>query len=165
MPDYGDNDPWANHTPKNSYTPNPDKESKEYKQTKYWLDTLLEDSNEELDNFETDGPSSPMMPTTSTNPSRPRTIKAGYDFSTKTLTVVFRDGTWWEYREVPDFMWYDFMQAESKGKYLKESGLDTWPNAGLADVSKMPKSKRVLMSDLTEFLKYMYSPKRNDKEE
>lgn len=160
MPDYGPNDPWANHTPKYSYDSKPDKNSSDYRKLSNWLDILLENNEEEPADFQTDGPTAPMMATTSTNPARPRTIKAGYDFSTQTLTVVFRDGTWWEYREVPDFMWYDFMQAESKGKYLRESGLDTWPNSGIANVSEMPKNKRVLMSDLTEFLKYMYSPKK-----
>ena len=166
MPDYGPDDPWANYTPKYSYTPTPDKESKEYGRTKYWLDVLLKENNDiEEDGFETDGPVTPMAPTTSSNPKRPRTIKAGYDFGTKTLTIVYRDGDWYEYHDVPEHMWYDFLQAESKGRYIDSSGLYTWANSNRVNMNTMPKSKRILMSDMTELLKYLYSPKKSKKEE
>ena len=34
------------------------------------------------------------------------------------LTVVFRDGTWYNYYEVTDSEWKDFKAAVSKGKFI-----------------------------------------------
>lgn len=162
MPDYGPDDPWANKPSKYEYTPKTDKNSPEYRQLKTWLDILLDGSNDAPDEeFEIDKPNNTVMSTTtSSNPTRPRTLKAGYNFTTKVLTVVFRDGTWWEYRDVPDFMWYDFQQAESKGRYLRESGLDSWENSGKANIDDMPKSQRVQLNSYDEFVDYMYGPKK-----
>jgi hypothetical protein len=158
---FGKDDPWANKPSKYSYIPKTDKNSPEYKQTSRWLDILLEGSNDApSEDFEIDQPNNTTMSvTTSSNPKRPRTLKAGYNHSTQTLTVVFRDGTWWEYRDVPEFMWYDFQQAESKGAYLRESGLDSWTNDGKADIDNMPKSQRVQLNNYQEFVDYMYGPK------
>jgi hypothetical protein len=64
------------------------------------------------------------------NPNRPRTLRAGYDSKTGTLTVIFRDGTWWNYYKVPHSMWEEFRSAKSKGRYLASSGLDQWPDMG-----------------------------------
>ncbi len=97
-----------------------------------------------------------MRATTSSNPKRPRTIKAGYDFKSQTMTVVFRDGTWWNYYEVPAYMWQGFILSESKGKYLASSGLDSWPKMGPADPAGMPTYQRVQLNDTKEFAQYMY---------
>jgi len=136
----------------------------EGKKVKYWLDVLLKEedpdsSAEEGTGFEVDNPSSSttMFTTTSSNPARPRTIRAGYDFSEQKLVVVFRDGTWYEYRGVPESMWYDFQMADSKGTFLRESGLDTWQDKGPANVSSMSKGQRAQMANLKEFTNYMYS--------
>lgn len=114
-----------------------------------------------VDEGEDDGFESQITPvmttTTSTNPTKPRTIKAGYDSKLEKLIVVFRDGTWWEYRGVPEEMWEDFKDAESKGKYLRESGLDGWGDMGPADVTNMPRSQRVQMNQLREISKKLYS--------
>jgi hypothetical protein len=164
MPDYGPDDPWKDKTPKYSYTPKTDKKSSAYQQTKKWFDILLEGSDDAPDkDFEVDTPSNTVLSvTTSTNPKKPRTLKAGYDFKTQTLTVVFRDGTWWEYREVPDYMWYDFQAATSKGEFLRESGLDQWPDMGPADVSSMPRNRRVQMNDVKQFAKQLYEGNKKD---
>ena len=62
--------------------------------------------------------------TSTTNYKRPRTIAAGYDPASRIMTVVFRGNVWWNYYDVPEDMWQEFEQAESKGRYLRESGLD-----------------------------------------
>lgn len=114
-----------------------------------WLNTLINEKNnnslEEFNSdFELDDDVKPfsMEPTSSSKPERPRTLRAGYNHKTKTLNVVFRDGTWWEYREVPEEMWEEFKTAPSKGKYLRDSGLDRWPDMGESIVYNMPKNIR-----------------------
>jgi len=72
------------------------------------------------------------VPTSTTNPLRPRTIAAGYNNRSKTLTVVFRDRTWYNYYHVPAMVWKNFKGAYSKGWYLYASGLDQWPSKGPA---------------------------------
>ena len=57
------------------------------------------------------------IPTSSTNYSRPRTVAAGYDPSTETLTVVFRDGTVYNYYGVTSQEWLAFYSSYSKGKH------------------------------------------------
>lgn len=83
-----------------------------------------------------------LRSTSTTNPRRPRTIAAGYDGATKTLTVVFRDETWYNYYDVPVAMWEQFKEAPSKGIYLRESGLDNWHSRGEADREGMSTRSR-----------------------
>lgn len=70
------------------------------------------------------------VPTSTTNPARPRTVAAGYNHRSQTLTVVFRDGTWWNYYHVSAMIWKNFKNAYSKGWYLYASGLDRWATMG-----------------------------------
>lgn len=86
--------------------------------------------------------------TSTTNPASPRTVAAGYDRKTQVLTVVFRDGTWWNYYDVPEYMWAEFSAAESKGKYLRESGLDTWDKMGRANLSHMAPTRRAKLNNI-----------------
>ena len=125
------------------------------------LDILYSEVEPKEDNaFEVvDAAATVMTTTTSTNPGRPRTLKAGYDYQNEVLTVVFRDGTWWEYRNVSVELWTAFKSSESKGRFLRDSGLDVWDNMGPADVEAMPKHRRELMNDLSEFTDYMYGAK------
>ena len=44
--------------------------------------------------------------------------KIGYDLSSKTLVVKFKKGAVYSYSEVPQKIFDEFMQAESKGKYF-----------------------------------------------
>ncbi|CAB4128573.1 KTSC domain containing protein [uncultured Caudovirales phage] len=124
-----------------------------------WRDTMMaEVSPVEDDQFETmDQGGASMSVTSSSNPSRPRTLQAGYDYSSGTLTVIFRDGTWWEYKDVPESLWQGFNSAESKGKFMRSSGLDTWGDMGPADVTNMPRHRRAQMNDVQKFADYMYS--------
>lgn len=56
------------------------------------------------------------VPTSSTNYSRPRTVAAGYNEATQTVTVVFRDGTFYNYYDVSKQEWLGFSASFSKGK-------------------------------------------------
>mgnify|MGYP003332353414 CR=1 FL=1 len=59
-----------------------------------------------------------LVPTSSSNTKRPRTVAAGYDQERGVLTVVFRDGTWYNYYEVSVNEWKSFKAAVSKGRYI-----------------------------------------------
>lgn len=59
-----------------------------------------------------------IVPTSSTNPDRPRTVAAGYDDSRNVLTVVFRDGTFYNYYDVGEDEWAAFKSRPSKGEYI-----------------------------------------------
>ena len=71
-------------------------------------------------------PPSPItvVPTSTIDHNRPRTIAAGYSSKTKIMTVVFRDGTWWNYFGVPTTVWNNFKAAYSKGRFLYAHGFD-----------------------------------------
>ena len=58
------------------------------------------------------------VPTSTTNPLRPRTIAAGYDKDEQKLTVMFRDGTLYNYYQVSGGSWNNFRKAYSKGGYI-----------------------------------------------
>jgi hypothetical protein len=84
--------------------------------------------------------------TSTSNPLKPRTVAAGYDPKTMTMTVVFWDGTWWNYYDVPDDIWAGFEQADSKGAYLQESGLNTWDSMGPADMAALRPNQRAMLN-------------------
>jgi len=77
-----------------------------------------------------------MVPTSTSDPDRPRTVAAGYDSGREVLTVVFRDGTFYNYYEVNPNEWQEFKRTNSKGVYIY-SVLDYHPRgpATLGDVS------------------------------
>lgn len=87
------------------------------------------------------------VPTSSTNYSRPRTVAAGYDPSRNTMTVVFRDGTFYNYYEVSPQEWQAFSASYSKGSpwlnrgyakgRQKTDGLFVRKPRGYADVSQI----------------------------
>jgi len=82
------------------------------------------------------------VPTSTTNVNRPRTVAAGYDKHRGggTLTVVFRDGTFYNYYEVDNRTWQNFKRARSKGRFIY-TYLDQKPR-GVADVSHLPSGAR-----------------------
>lgn len=57
-------------------------------------------------------------PTATTNPQRPRTKQAGYDRETGILRIRFRDGTPWEYYDVPPNVWRNFRRVKSPGRFI-----------------------------------------------
>ena len=58
------------------------------------------------------------IPTSSTNVRRPRTVAAGYDAQRQVLTVMFRDGTLFNYYNVSSSEWNTFHNSYSKGPML-----------------------------------------------
>jgi hypothetical protein len=78
-----------------------------------------------------------LVPTSTTNPQRPRTVAAGYDEEEEKLTVVFRDGTFYNYYEVDENEWKAFKANRSKGAIIAQM-LDFHPR-GPADVSSLSK--------------------------
>ena len=83
------------------------------------------------------------IPTKTTNPLRPRTVAAIWEAQNQLLTVVFRDGTFYNYYGVSIQEWRAFKQSPSKGRYILEV-LDS-KSRGPADMSDMP-------VDVAEFL-------------
>lgn len=71
------------------------------------------------------------------NPKRPRAWTIGYNPVSKTLVVIFRDNTWWQYNNVPTDMWIALKGSNSTGKFLRESGLDSWQDMGPADMDSL----------------------------
>jgi hypothetical protein len=76
-----------------------------------------------------------VIPTTTTNPERPRTLAAGYDFPRRTLTVLFRDGVLYNYYSVEMKDWMSFKSAFSKGVWLRNNLETRGPGAGGEKVS------------------------------
>lgn len=88
-----------------------------------------------------EGPSQlSQVPTSTTNPSRPRTVAAGYDPDRQCLTVVFRDGTYYNYFNVNNLTWTNFKNSYSPGRFIKQH-LDHRPR-GYADASSLPEYAR-----------------------
>ena len=81
-----------------------------------------------------------LIPTSTTNPERPRTVAAGYSNERAVLTVVFRDGTFYNYYDVEEGVWQEFKSAYSKGVYIREN-LDYY-GRGTANMSKAPVAHR-----------------------
>ena len=81
-----------------------------------------------------------LVPTSTTNPQRPRTVAAGYDEDEEKLTVMFRDGTLYNYYEVDASEWAAFKANRSKGAIIYRM-LDFKPR-GYADESSMSKGAR-----------------------
>lgn len=77
-----------------------------------------------------------LVPTSTINPDRPRTVAAGYDEKRQVLTVVFRDGTFYNYYDTDRATWEEFKRVQSKGRYIR-STLDSQPR-GTASMSKSP---------------------------
>lgn len=92
------------------------------------------------------------IPTSSTNFRRPRTVAAGYDPENRIVTVIFRDGTAWNYYGVPEDAWIKFHQSITKGPFINNAqtnkgrgpgDLLTYNGHGPADVSQLsPKAQQ-----------------------
>lgn len=77
-----------------------------------------------------------LVPTSTINPDRPRTVAAGYDEARQVITVVFRDGTFYNYYECDRPMWEAFKSNQSKGRFIAAQ-LDYQPR-GAANMGKSP---------------------------
>jgi len=80
------------------------------------------------------------------NPPRPRALKIAYSAEAQKLVVRFRDGTWWEYNDIPVDMWNDLKASNSTGRYLAGSGLDQHDDMGPFNPEQMPPETRVLFN-------------------
>lgn len=79
------------------------------------------------------------VPTSSTYAKRPRTVAASYDKARQVLTVVFRDGTLWNYYQVTPGEWQNFHNSISKGRpWLNAGGPFTRKPNGPADMTNLP---------------------------
>ena len=81
-----------------------------------------------------------------TNPDRPRALKIAYSREAQKLVVKFRDGTWWEYNDVPPVFWQQLKSSDSTGKFLAASGLDQHDDMGPFDPTEMPPETRVIFN-------------------
>lgn len=81
-----------------------------------------------------------VVPTSTTDYERPRTVAAGYDADEEKLTVVFRDGTFYNYYEVTESEWEAFKANRSKGAIIYRM-LDFKPR-GPADDSSVSQEAR-----------------------
>lgn len=88
-------------------------------------------ADEARDDYDAPAPLS-VVPTSTTNYQRPRTVAAGYDKPRGVLTVVFRDGLFYNYYEVSPSEWAAFKARTCKGCYIREV-LDDKPR-GSADI-------------------------------
>lgn len=91
-------------------------------------------------------PSYQNMIAPTTNPKRPRALKLAYSREAEKLVVKFRDGTWWEYNNVPVPFWNDLKASDSTGKYLASSGLDGHDDMGPFNPAEMPPETRVIFN-------------------
>jgi hypothetical protein len=103
----------------------------DYKPLNFYYDEEA-DADLDLEELASVSPSAPAtltdVPTSSLNAARPRTVAAGYDANRQTLTVVFRDGTIYNYYEISEGDWQNFHASISKGR--------GWLNAGGAFIGK-----------------------------
>ena len=54
----------------------------------------------------------------------------GYDVSSSILEVEFKTEVVWQYHDFPEYMWYEFQSAESKGKYFHANIRDQFTPRG-----------------------------------
>jgi len=107
---------------------------------KQWSDFEVQDAREVTPVYN-------QMTAPTINPSRPRALKIAYSREAEKLVVRFRDGTWWEYNEVPVDIWNDLKVSDSTGRYLKHSGLDQHDNMGPFNPDEMPEEVRVMFNN------------------
>lgn len=78
------------------------------------------------------------IPTSSTNAKRPYTVAAGWqrypgqrgaDDAKGTLTIMFRDGTLYNYYNVENSVWIKFHSSLSKGAYLNRNSVNPLLNS------------------------------------
>jgi len=117
---------------------------------KYFTGT--DNFGDKFDNRQAPAVSLSDIPTSSTNSARPRTVAAGYDPEQKTITVVFRDGTFWNYYNVPESVWIKFHQAYSKGPLLNNPSSKQASKGDLLNYENGPADPSSLSPTAQEFL-------------
>lgn len=116
-----------------------------------------------------------VIPTTSSNVSRPYTVAAGweryprqsvaYENSLGTLTCLFRDGTLYNYYDVPHSVWVKFSGAISKGQFLNKNSpspeLTLNYRHGPADLSGVSPQTRNMIYSTARAAQYRFTSKRS----
>jgi hypothetical protein len=117
-----------------------------------------------------------VRPTSSTNFKRPYTVAAGWERYPQqsgaaadnlgTLTVLFRDGTLWNYYDVDRSFWIKFRSSISKGEYINKHAkpspeLTTNYRNGPADTSQVSEQTRQLIYTEARATQYRYATKRS----
>lgn len=97
-----------------------------------------------------------LLPTSTINPERPRTVAAGYDGKRQVLTVVFRDGTFYNYYDVERPVWNRFKQTTSKGRFIAQV-LDSYPR-GTANMTRSTVLAREQVYRVARTGQLAYSP-------
>lgn len=97
-----------------------------------------------------------VVPTSTINPDRPRTVAAGYDEGRQVITVVFRDGTFYNYYECDRNTWDAFKAYQSKGRFIAAQ-LDAQPR-GAANMSRSPAYARESLYRVARSAQLLYSP-------
>lgn len=97
-----------------------------------------------------------LVPTSTINPDRPRTVAAGFDERRQVITVVFRDGTFYNYYECDRPIWEAFKANQSKGRFIA-SQLDFQPR-GAANMGKNPVYARESLYRIARTSQLTYSP-------
>lgn len=92
--------------------------------------------------FDEDREDDVEIPTSTENPERPRTVAAAFDNQRSIITLVFRDGTVYNYYNCTRKMWDDFKAETSKWEYIRDK-LDKLPR-GIADMSQVPEEIRMI---------------------
>jgi hypothetical protein len=109
------------------------------------------------------------VPTSSTNYSRPRTVAASFDESRNVMTVVFRDGTFYNYYEVTRSEWDAFRASYSKGSpwlnrgfpngKQQTDGLFIGKPRGPADVSNVAPEIKAALYRIARTQQIIHRPK------
>ena len=89
-----------------------------------------------------------LNPTSTLFPERPRTLAAGFKFDQGSqtigkLTIMFRDGTLYNYYDVPVTLWSQFKSAPSKGRAIIDLGLNGYMR-GYASASSSSGARQVI---------------------
>ncbi len=53
----------------------------------------------------------------------------GYDSLSSTLEIEFLSGPVWQYFDFSEYEWYNFLAADSKGKYFRANILKKYPES------------------------------------
>jgi hypothetical protein len=48
-------------------------------------------------------------------------MSIGYDATTCVLEIEFKGGVVWDYPDFPEYLWYEFEAADSKGKFFHQN--------------------------------------------
>lgn len=114
-------------------------------------------------NFE-EGSEYTEVPTATSNPAHPRTVAAAYNREETKLTIMFFDGTLYNYYSVSPEEWDNFKTAQndrgelSKGQYIKDT-LDQKAR-GFANIEELPEDVRMLARTLARGVQVAAARKR-----